>query len=182
MTANHPTDDSENQHHGVARKNRGVRFSDSEWDEVKSAAQSLGITPAEFVRDRVLELIRHPNTHASAAVPAYLVPLIERTFRYTYMLATKMRDDIDRSSVTTKRWSALIAEARQSAGRASARRVRMSAINPLFLRIKLPGWVSTVGPVAPASLPLHARTPVTPACSVTSDLVDFVAARSSCRT
>ena len=96
MTVNDPTGpaigDSEEHQPGVARKNRGVRFSDSEWDEVRQAAQVLGITPAEFVRERILALVRRPPDADSAAIPANLVPLIERTFRYTYMLATKMRD------------------------------------------------------------------------------------------
>ena len=98
MTENGPTDsaatDGETQQPGVVRKNRGIRFSESEWDEVKSAAQSLDITPAEFVRDTILAVIRSPKKHDRASIPADLAPLIERTFRYTYMLATKMRDDM----------------------------------------------------------------------------------------
>ena len=82
------------QHPASARKNRGIRFSDLEWDEVKQAAQTSGITPAEFVRDKILDLIRSPTAPGNNAVPAHLAPLIERTFRYTYMLATKMRDEM----------------------------------------------------------------------------------------
>ena len=98
MTVNDPNDpaigNSEEQQPGVARKNRGVRFSDPEWDEVKRAAQALDLTPAEFVRERILELVRTPGTHAPPALRADLAPLIERTFRYTYMLATHMRDEL----------------------------------------------------------------------------------------
>ena len=98
MTVNDPIDsatgDSEDQHRTVARKNRGVRFSDSEWEEVREAAGDHGITPAEFVRERILELVRSPSRPASPALPTHLTPLIEHTFRYTYMLATKMRDDL----------------------------------------------------------------------------------------
>ena len=86
-----PADDPQ---HGLARKNRGIRFSDPEWEEVKHAAQTTGITPAEFVRDTILDFIRNPDTPAHDAVPAHLAPLVERTFRYTYMLATRMRDEM----------------------------------------------------------------------------------------
>lgn len=98
MTNNDTTDpdvagaDKPNQ--GSARKNRGVRFSDPEWEEVRAAAQDDGITPAEFVRQTVLDLVRNPVSASSVAIPTDLEPLIERTFRYTYMLATKMRSDM----------------------------------------------------------------------------------------
>ena len=81
-------------HQGSARKNRGVRFSDSEWEEVKLAAETLGVTPAEFVRERILALVRNPTAGDTVSIPADLAPLIERTFRYTYMLATRMRDEM----------------------------------------------------------------------------------------
>ena len=42
----------------------------------------------------LLALIRNPDRAGSVTIPANLVPLIKRTFRYTYMLATRMRDDM----------------------------------------------------------------------------------------
>ena len=69
MTVNDPTDpetgNADDRHHVLARKNRGIRFSDSEWDEVRKAAQDQGITPAEFVREKILHLVRSPK----AALP-----------------------------------------------------------------------------------------------------------------
>ena len=98
MTENNPTghepSEDETQQQSAARRNRGVRFSDSEWEEVKRAAQHHGVTPAEFVRDEILDLIRAPAAAGPTPFPTHLAPLIERTFRYTYMLATKMRDDM----------------------------------------------------------------------------------------
>ena len=98
MTENDPTGsetgEGEEQLRGATRKNRGIRFSDPEWEEVKQAARIHGITPAEFVRDKILDLIRNPKTASSIAIPANLVPLIERTFRYSYMVATKMRKNM----------------------------------------------------------------------------------------
>ena len=76
------------------RKSRTVRFTDSEWEEVKAAADEHGLPAAEFVRDRILDLARNPPAAGSVTIPANLLPLIERTFRYTYMLAIRMRDDM----------------------------------------------------------------------------------------
>ena len=78
----------------------------------REAAQTRGITPAEFVRERVLDLVRNPSATAPVAIPADLVPLIERTFRYTYMLATRMRDDLTGAG-QNEQLETLIAEARR---------------------------------------------------------------------
>ena len=106
MTENDPagpaTGETEDQKTGAARRNRGVRFSDLEWEEVKQAAETLGVTPAEFVRDRILDLIRNPADAGSVPLPANLSPLIERTFRYTYMLATSMRNEMAADGQTEK--------------------------------------------------------------------------------
>ena len=79
-----------------ARRTRGIRFSDSEWEEVKTAAERPGMPVAEFVRDRILEIARGGAAADSAAIPSELAPLIERTFRYVYMLATLRRDELVR--------------------------------------------------------------------------------------
>ncbi len=71
------------------RKPRGIRFSDSEWEEVSGAAELHDVPVAEFVRERIVEISR-----GRAAANADLAPLIERTFRYTYMLATHKRDEL----------------------------------------------------------------------------------------
>ena len=77
-----------------------------------SARRNRGVTPGEFVRDKILELARNPDSVANAPIRADLVPLIERTFRYTYMLATKMRDDMIESG-HRKELDELINEARE---------------------------------------------------------------------
>lgn len=76
------------------RKPRGIRFSDPEWVEVKSAAESHGIPVAEFVHEKLLDVARCNFPANSAESLASLSPLIERTFRYTYMPATRMRDEM----------------------------------------------------------------------------------------
>ena len=71
---------------GDARKTRGIRFSESEWEEVKNAAAAHEMPAAEFVREKVLVLARHPESARSgsgpgvdgaadrADVPLHLVP------------------------------------------------------------------------------------------------------------
>ena len=75
-----------------ARRNRTIRFSDSEWEEVRRAAMLHDMPPTEFVRERILGLARNPESAVSAAVAPSLTPLIERMFRYTWFLATEKRD------------------------------------------------------------------------------------------
>ena len=93
MNQNDPPRAEHGDGHGApqtaARKPRGIRFSDSEWAEVKQAAETHDVPAAEFVRDTILKIARNPAGHAPVSIPTNLTPLIERTFRYTYMLATK---------------------------------------------------------------------------------------------
>ena len=77
---------------GDARKTRGIRFSESEWEEVKSAAAAHEMPAAEFVREKMLALARAPASADRAPGPASMAPLIERMFRYTWFLATERRD------------------------------------------------------------------------------------------
>ena len=90
------------------RRNRTIRFSDAEWEEVRQAAQVHDTPAAEFVRETVLELARDPG---SAAVGPSLAPLVERMFRYTWFLATERRDAMLREGRKDE-IDALVAEAR----------------------------------------------------------------------
>ena len=96
---------------GDARKTRGIRFSESEWDEVKRAAASHEMPAAEFVRERILALARAPEGADASPVAPSLAPLIERIFRYTWFLATEKRDAMVREG-REKELDALVAEAR----------------------------------------------------------------------
>ena len=78
----------------AARRPRGIRFSDSEWEEVKQAAHQDSIPAGEFVRNRILTIARGRTNAEPDRLSAELVPLVECTFRYTYMLATRLRDDM----------------------------------------------------------------------------------------
>ena len=77
-----------------ARRTRGLRFSDSEWEEIRAAAEGDGLTVSEFVRERLLSIARGNAAAGSAKSLASLAPLIERTFRYTWFLATRKRDEM----------------------------------------------------------------------------------------
>ena len=103
---------------GDVRKTRGIRFSDSEWEEVKRAALAHDKPAAEFVRERVLALARNagradrtPENAAPAPVAASMGPLIERMFRYTWFLATERRDAMVREGRGDE-LDRLVAEAR----------------------------------------------------------------------
>ena len=74
------------------RKTRSIRFSEFEWDEVRNAALAHDLPAAEFVRERILALVRAPEGAVAPAVLSPLTPLIERMFRYTWFLATEKRD------------------------------------------------------------------------------------------
>ena len=93
------------------RKTRSIRFSESEWDEVRNAAVAHDLPAAEFVRDRILALVRAPESTDRATVPASMAPLIERMFRYTWFLATEKRDAMLREGREAE-LEKLVAEAR----------------------------------------------------------------------
>ena len=84
--------DAPTANQGAARRTRGIRFSDSEWEEVKAAAELHDVPAAEFVRKKILDAARD----RADATPASLQPLIERTFRYAFMLVTHRHDELIR--------------------------------------------------------------------------------------
>ena len=96
---------------GDVRKTRGIRFSESEWEEVKKAAAAHEMPAAEFVRERILALARAPDGGDRTAVPASMAPMIERMFRYIWFLATEKRDAMAREGRQDE-LDALVAEAR----------------------------------------------------------------------
>ena len=74
------------------RTPRSVRFHDPEWERIEAFAEKRGMAAAEFVRFAALDAIK--GGAAADEEGDRLAPLIERTFRYTYMMATKMRDEM----------------------------------------------------------------------------------------
>ena len=94
-----------------ARRNRTIRFSDSEWEEVRRAAMEHNTATTEFVRETILGLARNPESTVSGALAPSLVPMIERMFRYTWFLATEKRDAMVREGREDE-LDALVDEAR----------------------------------------------------------------------
>ena len=99
------------ERHEDARRNRTIRFSDSEWEEVRRAAMLHDMPPTEFVRERILALARNPESGGSGAIAPSLAPLIERLFRYTWFLATEKRDAMVREGREAE-VDALVSESR----------------------------------------------------------------------
>ena len=96
---------------GDARKARGIRFSESEWEEVKRAAAAHEMPAAEFVGERILALARAPASVEPDPVAGSMAPLIERMFRLTCFLATEKRDAMVREGREDEA-GALVADAR----------------------------------------------------------------------
>ena len=96
---------------GDARRTRGIRFSEAEWEEVKRAAAADEMPVAEFVRERILALARAPEGVDAPPVASSMAPLIERMFRYTWFLATEKRDAMIREGREDE-VDALVAEAK----------------------------------------------------------------------
>ena len=110
---------------GDVRKTKGIRFSVSEWEEVKRAALAHDIPAAEFVRERILALARARKAQARPRFRRRWGPLIERMFRYTWFLATEKRDAMVNEG-RGKELDALVAEAGPP-GIAAPERRRLSA-------------------------------------------------------
>ena len=96
---------------GDVRKTRGIRFSESEWEEVKKAAAAHEMPAAEFVRERILALARATESVEAGQIAGLMAPLIERMFRYTWFLATEKRGEMLREGREDE-LERLIAEAR----------------------------------------------------------------------
>ena len=82
--------------------------------------------PAEFVRETILVLARNPGSATAGSIAPSLAPLIERMFRYTWILATEKRDATVREGREDE-LDSLLAEARP-AGFAAPRPRRLSRI------------------------------------------------------
>ena len=74
---------------GARRRPHSVRFLDQEWERIEVFAEARGFTGPEFVRYSALAAMAEPGE-----MTGRLAPLIETTFRATYILVTKLRDDL----------------------------------------------------------------------------------------
>ena len=90
----HETNDNGDPGQGGARRTRGIRFSDPEWEEVKKAAEERGVPAGKLVRDAILDLARGGIGKASAALPSGLAALLEGVYRGVYILSTLKREEM----------------------------------------------------------------------------------------
>ena len=74
------------------RTPHSIRFLDPEWERVEAFAEERGLTGPEFVRFAALQAIAEDRPVSDPV--ARLAPLIEMTFRGTYIVATKLRDEL----------------------------------------------------------------------------------------
>lgn len=74
------------------RTPHSIRFLDPEWERIEKFAEERGLTGPEFVRFAALEAIAEGRRESDLVVR--LAPLIELTFRGTYIVATKLRDEL----------------------------------------------------------------------------------------
>ncbi len=81
---------------------REIRFSDSEWKRVQTAAAEHGSPAAEFIRDVVLVAAESKIGTGSAMLTPGHIALIERTYRCAHILATLKRDDMSMTDVAMK--------------------------------------------------------------------------------
>ena len=82
----------------TARKNRGIRFSNAEWQEVERLAVEWSISPSELVRQTMFSLIngKLPTWFdgPTAALPPEIQTQIEKIYRGVYVLATLKREEL----------------------------------------------------------------------------------------
>lgn len=81
---------------GESRRARSIRFSDTEWQTVESAAETRGMNAAELVRHAALGVASGRFGAEPDALLAHYAELIERIFRSTHILLTLKRDELVR--------------------------------------------------------------------------------------
>ena len=99
-TTDNDSEQSGTRETGVTRKNRGIRFSDSEWQQIDKLAIEHGVSSSELVRQTMIAMAngRFPVWFdvTSPALSAGLQTQIEKIYRATYMLVTLKRDEMYR--------------------------------------------------------------------------------------
>ena len=81
---------------GESRRARSIRFSDSEWKSVETAAAERGMNAAGFARHAALGVASGRYGAGRGALPPHYADLIERIFRSTHILVTLKRDELIR--------------------------------------------------------------------------------------
>ena len=81
------------KHATDARTPRAIRFSESEWQQVRIAAAKRGIAFGSFVREAAMTHAAGQSVDASAPLSPGVEELIKQTFRYAFFLASIKREE-----------------------------------------------------------------------------------------
>ncbi len=90
------------------RQPHSIRFLEPEWQRIEAYAGDRGLTPSEFVRHATLAAIEERDGVSMTR----LAPIVETTFRATYVLMSKLNDDMLEAG-DEERLEALVAEAEE---------------------------------------------------------------------
>ena len=84
----------ENGHAGAGKRRspHTIRFLDTEWDRIGESAEAQSLAPAEYVRIATLSMVGQGDMTIGM-----LDPLIQHSFRATYIVAMIMSDEMIRS-------------------------------------------------------------------------------------
>ena len=85
---------------------RSIRFLEGEWERIEAFADARGLTGYEFVRFAALAAIEDGGNSI-----ARVAPLMERTFRASYILVSRLRTEM-LDSGEDEELDAMIADAR----------------------------------------------------------------------
>ena len=80
----------------ATRRAHSIRFLEPEWERIEAFAGDRGLTPSEFVRFATLAVIE------DGASLGRLAPLVKTTFRATYMLMSRLSEDMLKDGETEK--------------------------------------------------------------------------------
>lgn len=72
----------------ATRRAHSIRFLEPEWERIEAFAEARGLTPSEFVRFATLAVIE------DGASLGRLAPSVKTTFRATYMLMSRLNEDM----------------------------------------------------------------------------------------
>ena len=86
-----------NKHASDPRTPRAVRFSESEWERVRSAAEKRGISFGSFVREAAMMHAEADIPAETAALSPEFLELVRHTYRYVFALTTKKRNELIRA-------------------------------------------------------------------------------------
>ncbi len=85
-----------NENGSEIRTPRTIRFSDSEWHRIKSAAIGRGISIGGYVRDAALARSADPTRGRTPPISPGIEELLKQTFRYVCIVSTLKRNQLIR--------------------------------------------------------------------------------------